>query len=219
MNYWIYVGALVIGLLIGVALDRAQDRATSNQTGSESSGVAGDSKTQRTPEAVGVRIGRMIAAESSAMNESMPLNKATDVLFAERKSPMRTRAFLKNRIQMMSTAQLVQALMNGEIQTEAELVEVTRRLAKEDPQGTYDHLEAGDLRIYGMPNLYTFIDTLQQTWADADAPAVLARLKKMKRGGSQQDQSLRFSAYWAKVDPAAAAQHFSDLVYLRNMQD
>jgi hypothetical protein len=47
----------------------------------------------------------------------------------------------------------------------------------------------------------------------------LARLKKMKRGGSQQDSSLRFSGYWARIDPEAAARHFSDLVYLRNMQD
>jgi hypothetical protein len=47
----------------------------------------------------------------------------------------------------------------------------------------------------------------------------MERLKKINRGGSQQDFSLRFSRYWAKIDPAAAARNFSDLVYLRNMQD
>ncbi|GAA5129449.1 hypothetical protein JIN84_03360 [Luteolibacter yonseiensis] len=41
----------------------------------------------------------------------------------------------------------------------------------------------------------------------------------MKRGGSQQDFSLRFSSCWTKIDPVAAAENFDDLIYLRNMQD
>lgn len=219
MKYGIYLLALGLGLLIGSVLVRTRDHFSAGLTASQNSATAMTEKPRRAPEAVGVKISRMISAETRAMNESMPLDKATDVLFTELKSPLRTRAFLKSRVQMMTTDQLIQALMNGEVQTKAELEEVARRLAKEDPEGAYDHLEALDLRFYGMANLYTFIDSLQQTWADADAPALLARLKKMKRGGAQQDNSLRFSSYWAKIDPQAAVRHFSDLVYLRNMQD
>ncbi|MEO8615898.1 MAG: hypothetical protein ABI600_12215 [Luteolibacter sp.] len=219
MRLLVYSGALLAGVLIGAALVHTVDGAFRQQASPGRSENTATGKTPRFPEVVGVRIGRMISAETEAMREDMPLNKAMDVLFAERKSPLRTRAFLKTRIQTMTRDQLIQAFMNGEIQTKAEIEEATRRLATEDPEGTYDHLVAQDFRLNGMDNLYTFIDALQQTWADVDAPAVMARLQKMKRGGSQQDNSLRFSAYWAKIDPAAAASHFNDLVYLRNMQD
>ncbi len=93
------------------------------------------------------------------------------------------------------------------------------RLTKENPDLTFDNYSSQRYRISGMPNLYAFIDTMLQTAADKDAPAMMKRLQGLKRGGSQQDQSLRFSNYWARIDPAAAAKNFKDLVYLRNMAD
>ncbi len=215
MKILIYAAALLLGVLIGVLLVQTANPSQISPTASQTTGTR---KTARPPEPVGVSISRLISAETTAMNEDMPINKALDVLFAERKSPMRTRAFLKNRIQMMTGDQLTQALLNGDVQSPAELKEVAERLAKEDPEGTFNRLEALQLRIYGMENIYTFGDALLQTWADADAVAVMNRLKKMKRGGAQQDWSLRFSGYWAMIDPAAAARNFSDLIYLRNMQ-
>lgn len=219
MKFGICFGALLLGWVIGTAMVRMADRVSSGQTSPDEPSLSVKGKSSRAPEAVGVRISRMISGASAAMHEDMPIDKATDLLFAERKSPMRTRAFLKNRIQTMSSEQLVQAFMSGEIQTKEEIVEAVRRLATEDPAAIFDHFRNGDLRLYGMSNIYTFGDTLIQTWADVDAPAVMARLQGMKRGGAQQDWSLRFSGYWAKIDPAAAARNFSDLVYLRNMQD
>jgi hypothetical protein len=219
MKNWIYAGALLLGVVIGTSLVHTTDGAAIQRTASDDSVTAVNGKAARAPEPVGVRIGRLISAETTAMNEDMPLNKATDVLFAERKSPMRTRAFLKNRIQMMTTDQLYQALMNAEVQTKAELEEAARRLATEDPEGVFNHFVSDEFRLSGMDNVYTFMDRMLQTWADVDAPAVMAGLQKMTRGGSQQDMSLRFSGYWAKIDPEAAARHFNDLVYLRNMQD
>ena len=216
MKAWVYAAALSLGLLIGTVLVHTADPAQGGPAGPR---IAETGKPARPPEPVGVSVSRMISAETTAMNENVPINKALDVLFAERKSPMRTRAFLKNRIQMMTTDQLTQAMLSGDVQSPAELKEVAQRLAKEDPEGTFNRLEAQELRIYGMENTYTFVDALLQTWGDADAVAVMNRLKKMKRGGSQQDYSLRFSGYWAKVDPAAAARNFNDLIYLRNMQD
>ena len=70
-----------------------------------------------------------------------------------------------------------------------------------------------------MDRLYAFLDAHLQTWGDRDAPALLARLKKMERGGSQQDSSLRFTDYLAKTNPAVAARHFTDIIHLRNMDD
>lgn len=217
MKSSIYAASLFLGLAIGTILVRSKDLYRSESIRSTASPSA--EKVHRPPEQTGVSISRMISAETPAINEDMPINKALDVLFAERKSPMRTRAFLKSRIEMMTTDQLTRALMNGDVQSTAELKEVAQRLAKEDPEGTFTLLESQELRIYGMENIYTFVDALLQTWSNHDAVAVMNRLKKMKRGGSQQDFSLRFSDYWAKVDPAAAARNFSDLIYLRNMQD
>lgn len=215
---WIYPAALLLGIGLGTILVGVKD-GNSFHLADADGNRAEMPKNSHATESVGAGIGRLISAASPAMRESVPINKALDLLFAERKSPMRTRAFLKSRIQMMTTEQLTRAVTSGEVQSSAELAEVARRLAKEDPDGTFNHLEAGDFGFSGMENLYTFVDALLQTWGDKDAVAVLDRLKKMKRGGSQQDFSLRFSSYWTKIDPAAAAGNFDDLIYLRNMQD
>ncbi len=219
MKSAIYIAAMLLGAAIGTALVRTSDRSSIGMDARDGSSLSMIEKSSRPPEAVGVRVSRMISAATPAMREDIPIDKATDLLFAERKSPMRTRAFLKNRIQTMTREQLVQSFMNGEIQTMEEIEEGTRRLASDDPELTFNQLASGDLKLYGMDNIYKFTDTLLQTWADVDAPAVMTRLQKMERGGSQQDTSLRFSKYWAKIDPAAAARNFSDLIYLRNMQD
>ena len=66
--------------------------------------------------------------------------------------------------------------------------------------------------------MYAFRDSLVRTAADIDPEMVLEKLKGMRRGGSQMDNSLFFSKYWAEKDPRAAAGHFADLVKLRNMR-
>jgi hypothetical protein len=218
MKLRIYGATLLLGLAIGTVLVHLANAPSSQEKEAEAQRKAANEKTERAPDALRVRIERLILGQSSAMNPGMPLNEATDVLFAERRSPMRTRAFLKSRIQMMTLNQLVQAMTNGEVQTQEELEEVARRMTQEDPEGTFNHWDAQDFRIKGMESFYTFLNAMLQTWADRDAVAVMKRLQKMPRGGSQQDDSLHFSDYWAKIDPAAAASHFNDVIYLRNMQ-
>lgn len=215
MKAWIYGGSLLLGLAIGGMIGGARDWGMA--TPGTRAGKAAPSKTARSPETLETTVTRMVSSASPAMKENVPLDQAIDILVAERKSPLRTRAFLNSRIQAMTSAQLTQALANGEVQTEAELREAARRLTAEDPEGTFTYMEKQAFRLRGMENMYTFLDTMLHTWADADAPAVMARLQKMSRGGSQQDWSLRFSDYWAGIDPAAAAANFDALVYLRNM--
>lgn len=217
MRKWIYLASLAVGGCIGTVLVPRGDQQTQAPAPAENAATM-YGKLNRAPEGVGAKISRLISSESPAMDGNAPVNKALDALFAERKSPLRTRAFLKSRIQMMTTGQLTQALLAGEVQSPAEIDEVARRLAKEDPEGTFDHLEAGNIRVNGMENHHTFVNALLQTWGDADAMAVMRRLKKMKRGGAQQDYSLRFSSYWTKIDPSAAARNFDELIYLRNLQ-
>jgi len=217
MKIWIYAASMLLGALMGTALVRTVGDLSGSRASAADRADAARKKSARGPEPIGVRIGRMIAAETPAMDENVPINDALEILFNEKKSPLRTRAFLKSRIQTMTRDQLKQALMNGEIQTDSEIREAARRLTNEDPDGTFNDLNSHVYKLWGMDNRYAFIDTMLQTSADADAPAVMRRLQQMKRGGSQMDHSLRFSNYWANVDPAAAARNFSDLVYLRNM--
>ena len=218
MKYWIYLSALTLGIGIGWLLFHSTSDSLHRHGPLEHELSPTNRTVSRSePNTAGMR--RLILSETEAMDEKVPLDKALEMLSSQRKSPLRVRAFLKSRIQWMTTDQLNQALMNGEIQTRAELQEAIRRLAREDPEGTFNHLEAQHYPMQSMDNIYIVIDGLLQTWADTDAPAVMARLQKMKRGGSQQDMSLRFSDYWAKINPAEAADHFNDLIYLRNMQN
>ncbi|GAA5481397.1 hypothetical protein [Haloferula sargassicola] len=144
---------------------------------------------------------------------------AAQALADEKRSPLRTRAFLRTKIELMDHDQLVLEMMDGDIDTLPEIRAATRRLTLEDPEGTFTAYERGLYRLNTMEKLYAFLDTLLHTWTDADAPALLSRLKAMKRGGSQQDASLRFSDYWAGTQPEAAAQYFTDLISIRNMDD
>ena len=93
MRKWIMVAALLAGMGIGMAVFRGADHFQSQGGTVEDSASAAIHKSQRAPEAVGARISRMIATETTAMNENVPINQALDVLFAEGKSPLRTRAF------------------------------------------------------------------------------------------------------------------------------
>ncbi|RYD33495.1 MAG: hypothetical protein EOP87_10895 [Verrucomicrobiaceae bacterium] len=180
---------------------------------------AGDMRSPRMPETVAAVTDRLISAASPAMEEGRPINSGLDLLFAERKSPMRTRAFLNSRIQMMTPDQLLRILMNGDVRSQPELEAIARRLARENPEATFDLYNAGRLQLYGMESIYTFTDNFLRTWGETSTDAVISRLAKMKRGGSQQDLTLRFSDHLARTNPEAAARDFTRIVYLRNMQD
>ena len=216
-SYFIYAASVATGALIALAVLRlpAGRPPSSAGDGRESPPVAArgiDSAME-----AGVR--HLLREESAALDERVAFRDAVDQLFGDRRSPLRTRAFLKSRIHLMGRDQLVLAMMDGEIDTLSEIREATRRLTLEDPQDTFTHYEKLHFRFRTMDRLYAFLDTHLQTWGDHDAPAVLARLKGMARGGSQQDSSLRFSDHLARTNPAMAARHFKDIIPLRNMDD
>ncbi len=86
MKKWIYITVVLLGWAMGTALVRTMDRFSPDPAGSGDSHQLIDGRAGRPLEPVGVRIGRMISGESGAMNESVPVNQALDMLFAERKS-------------------------------------------------------------------------------------------------------------------------------------
>ena len=217
--FFIYTASVMVGAAVAFAVlhlvrtgSKPDARSEARDPRTVVSARSGDDPKE-------ARVRHLLIAESPAMDEKVGFRDAVDQLFGERRSPLRTRAFLKSRIQLMSRDQLVLAMMDGQVDTLSEIREATRRLTLEDPQDTFTLYEKQQLRFRTMDRLYAFLDTHLQTWGDRDAPAVLARLKKMNRGGSQQDSSLRFTDYLAKTNPAVAARHFTDIVHLRNMDD
>jgi hypothetical protein len=218
-SFLIYAASVVVGAAVAFAVlhlvrtdSRPVDVDMPGGSGTPVSVRGGDDPKE-------ARIRHLLIEESPAMDERVGFRDAVDQLFGERRSPLRTRAFLKSRIQLMSRDQLVLAMMDGQVDTLSELREAARRLTLEDPQDTFTLFEKHQFRFRTMDRLYAFLDAHLQTWGDRDAPAVLARLKKMERGGSQQDCSLRFTDCLAKTNPALAARHFTDIIHLRNMDD
>lgn len=212
----IYLMALATGAGIGFLLVHLTVTTPAAASDSISSTAA---RSTRVPESVTAATDRLISASSPAMEEGRPINSSLELLFAERKSPMRTRAFLNNHIQMMTVDQLIGILMKGDVRSQPELEAIARRLARENPEATFDLYDADRLQLYGMESVYTFTDAFLRTWGETSPDAVISRLAKLKRGGRQQDLTLRFSDHLARTHPEAAARDFSRIVYLRNMQD
>lgn len=135
----------------------------------------------------------------------------------EKLSPLRAKSFLGSRIQQLSKDELLDKLRAGEIQTTDELAVVARRLTEESPHEVFDIYEKPSVPFRSMDGLYAFFNSMVWTWLQKDPASLQKRIQGLPRGGAQQDISLRFSGFWAQLDPAAASEQFEDLVYLRNM--
>ncbi|MBB5349957.1 hypothetical protein HNR46_000178 [Haloferula luteola] len=215
---WIFAASAGLGVLVGGAWLRPWSALRSAMPTERIEDVRGQDPGSRSSSPVAA-FRRLLRDQSPSMDEGISMKIAAQQLADEKRSPLRTRAFLRSKIAFMDHDQLVMEMMDGDIDTLPEIREAARRLTQEDPQGTFTAFEKGLFRLNTMEKLYAFLDTLLQTWTDQDAPAVMNRLKGMKRGGAQQDASLRFSDYWARTKPDEAAESFSDLIYLRNMDD
>lgn len=217
MKVWIYYTlALLLGIIFGTIALRLLAPAGQNTGSALQETSAANQKQTRKIESHGARINRLLTDQSPSLSESIPLDEAYELLFSEKKSPLRSSAFLKHRIYLMTREQLEQALANGEIQTKAEITEAAARLTREDLAATFQNRLTFKYKLYGMPNVVTFIESMQKTAANEDPLKMLSSLQGLKRGGVQQYNSLRFSHHWAATDPAAAVEHFDSLVYLRN---
>ena len=108
-------------------------------------------------------------------------------------------------------------LADGQVQDKGVLSSLGRRLATEDIDRALELLHHGEIRISGLNEAYAFRNSLLKTVARTHPEKGLASIQTLKRGGGQMDSSRYFSVQWAQADPAGAAQHFEELVTLRNM--
>lgn len=122
------------------------------------------------------------------------------------------------RIQDSTFAEWEILLGEGKVKRFEVLGELGGYLAKLDTARALKLAFHGPWKFDNIDQTYAFRNPLIRTAADFDPELVPDALKGMKRGGAQMDNSRFFSEYWANKDPQAAADHFTDLVRLRNMR-
>jgi len=216
VKYLIYITAILTGLLLGQLFFAS--KAPNQSKDSDLNPLGSRTERSRRPhDNYSQQITEALLNESSVFDKNVSFKDAEAMLTKNRSSPIRHASFLAHRVHLMSSDQLIEALKLGNIQTHSELAEAAKRLTEENPHLLYDLYEQHKIRCGGLEHYYTFSNSMMRTWIKKDPVSLLGRIKKLKRGGAQQDASLRFSRFWAQHAPATAAQKFSDLVYLRNL--
>ncbi len=161
----------------------------------------------------------LIKNSSEALQGEKPFEGLARDIDRERRSPLRTSAFLKLHIAAHDTATLVAILREGGLGTSGELEEVATRLVREDPELAFSLFYENKIRFRTMEDLYAFSNRMLETWVrEGDPEDFLKRLSALPRGGSQMDSALRFSKLWAENAPNVAAENFDELVRLRNFR-
>lgn len=164
------------------------------------------------------QVSRYLSVSAEKLENIESFEELTMEMATEQRSPLRMRSVLGLRIRQMTIEELTECLKAGEIRTGKEFAEAGRYLTEMDPDHVFELLRSYTIRFGTMDNFYAFDNAMIDVFVQRDPEDLLVKLQSMERGGSQQDTSLRFSKHWAWHDPAAAAKHFNDLVYLRNME-
>lgn len=156
--------------------------------------------------------------ETAALKDTETFSDEVDRIHRESRSPLRASSLLSFRIHNSNFEDWENLISAGKVKRIEFLRELGEHLARTDPRRALRFFFQGPYSFDNLDQVYAFRDPMIRTAADADPEVVLEELMAMKRGGSQMDNSLFFSGYWAKSDPHAAAEHFSELVRLRNMR-
>jgi hypothetical protein len=156
--------------------------------------------------------------ETSALRNADTYEDEVGRLHRESKSPLRASSLHSLRIQDSTFEEWAILLGEGKVKRFEVLGELGAYLAKLDTAKALQLAFHGPQKFDNIDQVYAFRNPLVRTAADIDPELVLDALKGMKRGGAQMDNSRFFSEYWANKDPQAAADHFTDLVGLRNMR-
>jgi DNA-directed RNA polymerase subunit F len=215
MKWLLFILSFAVGAYLGSLLVSDEEEAPVE----EGSFVGEQKKSRyRSYSPTSHEVSRYLASHSHTLDQVDSFKDLTMQLAEEKQSPVRMRSILGMRAQQLSKDELLEKVREGEIITMREFEEVARHLTEMDPDAVFDLYETHTGRFRSLDNSYAFYNAMLDTWIPKDAESLMKRIQGLPRGGSQQDISLRFSQRWARHDPEAAAEHFDDLVYLRNMQ-
>ena len=138
-------------------------------------------------------------------------------LYRELKSPLRATSLLKYQVEENSFEEWALLLGDKQVRGKHLLSDVARRLVLEDVDRVLEGYLAREYRTGNLDEGYAFRNSLFKTVARTSPEKGLAAIQSMTRGGAQMDNGRFFSMEWAKADPEGAAQHFEELVTVRNM--
>jgi hypothetical protein len=214
MNHqWLWAGIFVLGLACGKLVHMAANPRTA---GGSTVPEASATKSARQHPQTSLSY-RHFWQETAALRDDDMFPVEVRRIYRESRSPLRAVSLLSFRIQNSTFEEWEGLLAAGKITETKFLGELGEHLARTDSRRALRFVFNGPFRFDNLDQVYAFRDPMLRTVADTDPMLLLEELKALKRGGVQMDSSLFFSRYWAEKDPRAAAEHFTDLVKLRNM--
>ncbi len=160
---------------------------------------------------------RYVSRKTITQREAEAYEQTVSQLHRESRSPLRATSLLSRRIRNSTFEEWEFLIGEGKVKRLELLEELGPHLARIDPSRALKIALVGPRKFDNVQQLVTFGNSVIRTICDTDPGLVLNSLRKMKRGGAQLSYSSYFSEYWAEKDPRAAADHFDELVWLRNM--
>ena len=155
--------------------------------------------------------------ESLEFQDSDSYQARVNRLHRESRSPLRAASLHSYRIQNSGLEEWEVLISEGKVKRLEVLTEVGTHLARTNPERALWFLYRGQRRFDNPDQYYAFRDAIVMTVTDSNPQMVITALQSLERGGTQQDSARFFSRYWAKEDPRAAADHFAEIIPLRNM--
>lgn len=212
-HHWLWLGTLAFGLACGKIVHMA---ANPQAAGEHVVPQISETKSARQDPQISPSY-RHLWKETAALRDNGMFSDEVKRIHGESRSPLRAVSLLSFRIQNSTFEEWEGLLAAGKITETKFLSELGEHLARTDPQRALRLIFKGPFRFDNLDQIYAFRDPMLRTVADTDPRIALEELKALERGGVQMDASLYFSRYWAERDPRAVAEHFTELVKLRNM--
>lgn len=208
---------LVLGLTLGSVLSHSFFSSGNVSPTTPQSSQAAKSSNQRN--GIFLPATHPVRRDLRALRESSNYaTTATDHLRQER-SPFRFDALLELQLEDGDFDLWEQRLASGEITTPDEYTRIAAWLAREDPQRALSLYFEYKIQFNTLDNRVAYLFSMLSTIASiGQSELVLEEVRKLPRGGTQQYHSYYLSRAWAEAYPAQAAQHFEELVSLRNLE-
>jgi hypothetical protein len=213
----LWSAALVLGLACGRLLHSAI--GSSNGAGTTGQSAAGQESSDKRSHRSSLMssTSRYLWRETAELRNPETYDSAVERLHRESLSPLRAVSLQSHRIQNSTFEEWEHLIAEGKVSRLETLGEVGAYLARLDSERALRLLFHGPTRFDTLDHFYAFRDAVVATITKTDPQMVFDALKRMKRGGAQMDNGRFFSESWAKTDPQAAADHFDELMPLRNM--
>ncbi len=165
-------------------------------------------------------LSQILIRGSSAFDQKLTIEEAAKAVWQERRSPLRAKILMQQRISEMSFEELRSVAASEQHLTHHDYRAIAWEMTRLNPSGTFEmYVMNSEGRFRGIPMHYSFSAGMIKAWLKYHDPVDFMRsLHKLERGGNQQSFALNFSGYWVRHNPYETFKHFEEMVELRNIQ-